>query len=123
MKFIGNWKVSNLAFDQQSAIFILSKQFPKEEQYSMTSQIRRSSRSICANIAEAYSKRRYTPHFISKLTDAEGENFETSVWLKIAFDCGYATEEQLLLILQSNEQIGKLLYFMIHNPQKFCYSG
>jgi four helix bundle protein len=123
MKNTGNWKVADLAFRQQSEIFVLSKQLPKEELYSLTTQVRRSSRSICANLAEAYSKRRYIAHFVSKLTDAEAENNETDVWLKIAFDCGYVSLDQLNPILMTNEQVGKLLYYMIHNPEKFCFLG
>jgi four helix bundle protein len=121
MKNTGNWKVSELAFLQQSEIFAITKQLPKEELYSLTSQVRRSSRAICANLAEAYSKRRYVAHFVSKLTDAEAENNETNVWLKIALDCEYVSTDQLRSVLRTNEQVGKLLYFMIHNPDKFCY--
>ena len=121
MKSIGNWKVANLAFLQQREIFAITKQFPKEELYSLTSQMRRSSRAICANLAEAYSKRRYVAHFVSKLTDAEAENNETNVWLKIALDCEYVSNDQLNSLLTTNDQVGKLLYFMIHNPDKFCY--
>ena len=121
MKNTGNWKVADLAFRQQSEIFALTKQLPKEELYSLTSQVRRSSRAICANLAEAYSKRRYMAHFVSKLTDAEAENNETDVWLKIAMECGYISPDQLQIIRKTNEQVGKLLYFMIHNPEKFCF--
>ena len=74
-------------------IFNVSKSFPLEEKYSLTDQIRRSSRSVCANIAEAYRKRRYPNHFISKLTDSDAENSETNVWLEFAFECNYITRE------------------------------
>jgi four helix bundle protein len=121
MKNTGNWKASDLAFLQQSEVFAITKQLPKEELYSLTSQVRRSSRAICANLAEAYSKRRYVAHFVSKLTDAEAENNETNVWLKIALDCEYVSADQLTGVLRTNEQVGKLLYFMIHNPEKFCF--
>jgi four helix bundle protein len=106
MKNTGNWKAADLAFRQQSEIFVLTKQLPKEELYSLTTQVRRSSRSICANLAEAYSKRRYLARFVSKLSDAEAENNETYVWLKIAFDCGYVSLDQLKPILKTNEQVG-----------------
>jgi four helix bundle protein len=78
-------------------IFDLSKSFPKEEKYSLTDQIRRSSRSVCANIAEAYRKRDYPKHFHSKLTDTDAENSETQTWLEIAFACGYITRETFIL--------------------------
>ena len=70
-------------------IFEVSKQFPSEEKYSLTDQIRRSSRSVCANLREAWAKRRYPAHFTSKLTDCDGENSETDSWLDFALDCGY----------------------------------
>jgi four helix bundle protein len=73
------------AFDLSMEIFRLSKSFPTEEKYSLTDQIKRSSRSACSNIAEAYRKRRYIAHFISKLTDSDGENSETNVWLEFAY--------------------------------------
>ena len=82
------------AFENGMDIFELSKQFPKEETYSLTDQIRRSSRSVNANIAEAYRKRRYPKHFISKLTDADGENSETAVWLNYALSCKYITNQE-----------------------------
>ena len=77
------------SFDLAMSIFEVSKSFPKEETYSLTDQIRRSSRSVCANISEAYRKRRYPKHFISKLTDADGENSETNTWLDFALACYY----------------------------------
>lgn len=79
------------SFDLAMQIFEISKKFPKEEVYSLTDQIRRSSRSVTANIAEAYRKRKYIKHFISKLTDADAENSETVVWLDFAFSCKYIT--------------------------------
>jgi four helix bundle protein len=74
-------------------IFNVSKSFPPDEKYSLTDQIRRSSRSVCANIAEAYRKRRYINHFISKLTDSDAENSETNVWIEFAYTCEYISEE------------------------------
>lgn len=82
-----------MGFQLSMEIFQLSKSFPVEEKYSLTDQIRRSSRSVCANIAEAYRKRRYVAHFISKLTDSDGENSETNVWLEFAYECNYINKE------------------------------
>ena len=86
--------VYNLAFEQARAVFGFSKKFPKEESYSLTDQIRRSSRSVCANLAESWRKRRYEAAFISKLSDAEAEAAETQVWLQFAVDCGYIDRDQ-----------------------------
>src|SRR5258706_14280732 len=86
-------KVYKLAFEQAMDIFEISKSFPKEEKYSLTDQVRRSSRSVCANLAEAYRKKRYPAHFISKLTDCDAENSETNVWIDFAFACQYINEE------------------------------
>lgn len=81
------------AFDLAMSIYEVSKLFPKEETYSLTDQIRRSSRSVNANISEAYRKRRYPKHFVSKLTDSDGENSETCTWLEFAFACKYISIE------------------------------
>ncbi len=83
-------------FDLAMSIFEISKSFPKEETYSLTDQIRRSSRSVPSNIAEAYRKRRYPKHFISKLTDADGENSETNTWLDFAHACNYIKKEETI---------------------------
>jgi four helix bundle protein len=112
-----------LAFKQQHEVFNLTKSFPKEEQYSLTSQIRRSSRSVCANLSEAFGKRRYSAHLISKLTDADAENYETETWLDIAKDCEYVEEQDILKIRDLNTQIGKLIYYMIQNVSKFSHEG
>lgn len=117
------WKVFYLAFKQQSEIFKITKQFPLAEQYSLTSQIRRSSRSVCANLAEAFGKRRYVAHLISKLTDADGENYETETWLDIAIDCEYVTKEETNSVREINKEIGKLLYYMIQNASKFSHQA
>lgn len=100
-------------------IFEISKSFPIEEKYSLTDQIRRSSRSVCANLAEAYRKRRYEKHFISKLTDADAENSETQVWLDFAKECDYISEEQCSSMENQSLEIGKLIQYMINNPGKF----
>jgi four helix bundle protein len=100
-------------------IYHLSKLFPQEEKYSLTDQVRRSSRSVCTNIAEAYKRRRYKDYFISKLNDAETENAETQVWLDFALACNYLTPEKYNELTNKNDEIGKLIWYMINNPDKF----
>jgi len=107
------------AFELSMHIFEVSKNFPKEETYSLTDQIGRSSHSVCANISEAYRKKRYPKHFISKLTDSDGENSETSTWLDFALACEYINHEQHLNCSDKNKEIGKLINYMIFNPDKF----
>lgn len=107
------------AFSLAMKIFQISKAFPKEETYSLTNQIRRSSRSVCANIGEAYRKRIYQKHFISKLTDSDAENTETIVWLEFAFACKYISEGEYSQLSNEAAEIGKLINYMIINPQKF----
>lgn len=114
-KLIVYRKAYKLAMD----IFKLSQNFPKEEKYSLTDQIRRSSRSVCANFGEAYRKRRYPKHFVSKLTDCDAENTETSIWLDFAISCHYIDENVYQPLFQETEEIGKLLNNMINNPGKF----
>jgi four helix bundle protein len=101
-------------------IFQLSKSFPKEEAYSLTDQVRRASRSIGAQIAEAWGKRRYERHFVSKLSDADAEQLETQHWTDVAFDCGYLTQEQQALVLGNLSEIGKMLHSMIAKASQFC---
>ena len=101
-------------------IFELSASFPREEVYSLTSQIRRSSRSVGAQIAEAWAKRRYEKHFISKLTDADGEQMETQHWLESAVDFGYLSKEQIKNPLALCVEIGRLLGGMIAKAHLFC---
>ena len=108
-----------MGFQLSMEIFQLSKSFPIEEKYSLTDQIRRFSRSVCANIAEAYRKRRYVAHFISKLTDSDGENSETNVWLEFAYECNYINKEVFLDLSGKTQEVGKLINFMINNPEKF----
>ena len=107
------------AFDLAMLIYEVSKSFPKEETYSLTDQIRRSSRSVNANISESYRKRRYPKHFISKLTDADGENSETNTWLDFALACNYISLEQHIDLSNQGIEIGKLINYMINNPGKF----
>lgn len=106
-------------FDLAMRIYNISKGFPKEEKYSLTDQIRRSSRSVCSNLAEAYRKRNYPKHFASKLTDSDGENSETLVWLEFALACKYIDEETFYILQTENQEIGKLINYMILNPKKF----
>ena len=112
-------KVFKLAFEQAMDIFETSRSFPKEEIYSLTDQIRRSSRSVCTNLAEAYRKKRYPAHFISKVTDSDGENSETGVWFDFAFACKYIAQQKHEGLILRNEGIGRLLNHMINNPDKY----
>ena len=107
------------AFSSAMKIFKISKKIPKEEVFGLTSQIRRSSRSVCSNFAEGYRKRKYEAHFISKLTDADMENKETQVWLDFALACEYITTIEYNDLYNETEEVGKLLSFMIENPSKF----
>lgn len=107
------------AFELSMQIFEISKKFPKEETYSLTDQIRRSSRSVCANLAESYRKRVYYKHFMSKVTDAQMENSETEVWLDFAVACEYVSQEQYQKLLDLNDEVGKLLHHIYNNPEKY----
>lgn len=113
-------KVFQLAYKLAMEIFRLSKSFPKEELYSLTDQIRRSSRSVAANVAEGFRKRRYPNHFVSKLTDCDAEATETQVWIDFAFDCGYLSEENRDLLTTGYEEIGKMLSGMMADPNRFA---
>ena len=101
-------------------VFEVSKSFPKEEMYSLTNQVRRSSRSIGAQIAEAWAKRRYKKHFISKLTDADGEQLETQHWMDIAEDCEYISSAEAARINEKLAEIGKMLNSMMTKADVFC---
>lgn len=107
------------AFDLAMKIFDMTKTFPKEETYSLTDQIRRSSRSVCTNLSEAYRKRLYPRHFVSKLTDSDAENSETQVWLEFALTCKYIDQELFDEFTSLSIEIGKQINYMILNPQKF----
>ena len=106
-------------FEVAMEIFEVSKSFPKEETYSLTDQIRRSSRSVCANIAESYRKRVYPKHFHSKLTDCDAENSETQTWLEFAYACKYINENIFNELTEKNKEVGKLINYMLLNPAKF----
>ena len=112
-------KVYHLSYQLAMEIFHLTKNFPKEEIYSLTDQIRRSSRSIPTNIAEAYRKRIYPKNFISKLSDADGETSETQVWLEFSRDCGCISAEKCNELLIRYEEVGKMLGGMMANPERF----
>jgi four helix bundle protein len=108
------------AFGLAMDIFEISKRFPKEETYSLTDQIRRSSRSVYANFAEAYKRRKYPNHFLSKLTDCDAENAETAVWLNFSLACNYITEIEHNKLLSQKTEIGRLLGDIFRNPQKYA---
>jgi four helix bundle protein len=112
-------KVYQKAFRLAMDIFKLTKSFPDEEKYGLTSQILRSSRSVCSSIAEAYRKRKYPAHFVSKTTDADMENSETQVWLDFSLSCKYINKQMYLEFTERSEEIGKMLNHMIENPQKY----
>ncbi|QTD38884.1 four helix bundle protein [Polaribacter batillariae] len=107
------------SFTLSMKIFEISKSFPKEERYSLTDQIRRSSRSVSANISEAYRKRQYPKHFSSKLTDSDAENSETLTWLMFALECKYIDKGTFENLSAENSEVGKLINYMINNPGKF----
>jgi four helix bundle protein len=109
------------AFELQQAIFELSKTWPKSETYSLTDQIRRSSRSIGSNIAEAWAKRRYPAHFVSKLTDSDGELQETLHWLSSAGACGYIDHDASATLLAKAETVGRQIGSMINKHESFCF--
>ena len=110
-------EVYQRAFDAAMTIFEQSKGFPKEERYSLTDQIRRSSRSVCANLAEAWRKRRYEAAFISKLSDAETEAAETQVWLEFAVKCGYLPAEPTRQIYREYDKVLRTIVGMINHPE------
>ena len=115
-------KVYKLSYKLAMEIFHISKKFPKEERYSLTDQIRRSSRSIPTNIAEAYRKRRYPKHFLSKLSDSDSELAETIVWLDFSKDCEYINENEHDYFIKKYEEVGKMLGGMINKSEKFAIS-
>jgi len=100
-------------------VFALSKGFPKEETYALTGQIRRSSRSVCMNLREAWAKRRYRAHFISKLTDCDGENSETDTSLDFARGCGYLNDEEHQRLADACAEVGRMRGAMLQTPDPF----
>jgi len=111
--------VYQTAYQLAMGVFHATKAFPVEERYALTSQIRRSSRSICLNLREAWAKRRYEAHFISKLTDCDGENGETETALQFGLDCGYLTLAQHKELSGRCYEVGRMLGSMILNPRPF----
>jgi len=107
------------SFELSMSIFKMTKSFPSEEKYSLTDQIRRSSRSVSANLAEASRKIRYEKHFILKLTDCDSENAETQSWLEYSLACEYISEELFLELTSKSLEVGRLINYMINNPDKF----
>ena len=107
------------AFDLAMQIFEISKTFPKEECYSLTDQVRRSSRSVCANFWEAYRRRKYIAHFKSKLSDCDAEHTETEIWIEFAKSCNYLNEEQYKDLIDKSEEIGRLLGAILREPSKY----
>ncbi|HWZ14245.1 MAG TPA: four helix bundle protein [Mucilaginibacter sp.] len=112
-------KVYQLSFEAAREIRLISMKFPKEETYSLVDQIRRSSRSVCVNIGEGYRKRIYPKHFTSKMTDADGEATETSIWLDFALDCNYIDLTTFKALQDKYSEIGRMLNSMAQHPEKF----
>ena len=112
--------VYKLSRDLSLSIYEMTKRFPSEEKFSLTDQIRRSSRSVGAQIAEAWAKRRYKKHFISKLTDADGEQQETQHWIEVACDCGYIDLNESEDLIDQYKILGKMIGTMINKASKFC---
>lgn len=108
------------SYDLSVKVFHTTKKFPPDEKYSLTDQIRRSSRSISSNIAESWAKRKYPKAFVNKLSDALGEEFETEVWLEMARDLNYIGNEELKEFMNQYEEVRKMLISMMQNPGKFC---
>jgi four helix bundle protein len=111
--------VHRKSFDTAMSIFAQSRKFPKEERYSLTDQIRRSSRSVCANLAEAWRKRRYPAAFISKLSDSESEAAETQVWLEFAVKCNYLNRDMAVTLYKSYDETLRMLVVMINHPESW----
>jgi four helix bundle protein len=114
-------KVFKLAYKLVMEIFELTKSFSKEEKYSLTDQIVRSSRSVTSNIAEAWKKRRYPKSFISKTMDSAGEAGETEVWLSYALDCGYVDLKKYDYFMDGYDEVNRMLFGMVDKHEKFCF--
>jgi len=116
-------RVYQAAYQLATEIFHLSKSFPADEKFALTSQIRRSSRSVCLNLREVWAKRRYEAHFVSKLTDCDGENGETDSSLDFARDCQYISGQKHAELTGRCSEIGKMLGVIMRNPKPFLISG
>ena len=115
-------RVYQSAFSLQQRVFKLTKEFPREELYSLTDQIRRASRSVGANIAEAWQKRRYPASFVSKLSDSDSEQAETQHWIETAFACEYINEKVKTDLMEKCLEVGRMLGKMMAEPEKFCHT-
>lgn len=111
--------VFNLSYDLAKRIHFISKEFPRDEIFGLTSQIRRSSRSVCVNIVEAYRKKIYPNHFRSKISDADAECSETIIWLRMAKDFNYIGEPIYLELSEEYKRIGRMIGSMIRHPERF----
>ncbi len=107
------------AFAMAMEIYRISKSFPSEEKYSLTDQVRRSSRSVCSNLAESYRKRQYRAHFLSKISDADMENSETEVWIDFALRCNYITIDAHKELIDKSTEVGRMLSYMTLHPERF----
>ncbi|HLK31304.1 MAG TPA: four helix bundle protein [Puia sp.] len=119
---MGDYKdliVYQKAYALAMEVFEISKIFPKEERFSLTDQIRRASRSVCANLGEAYRKRKYKAHFLLKLSDSETENTENQIWLDFSNSCKYLSNETYQGLSTKNSEVGKMIWYMMNNPDKF----
>lgn len=125
MKYKGykDLKVYKLAYKLAMDIFQITRSFPKDEKYSLTDQITRSSRSVTSNLAEAWKKRRYVKMFVSKVVDAAGEAGETEVWLNYSLDCGYIMKDKYDYFIEGYDEVNRMLYGMIDKSEKFCQSS
>jgi len=108
------------AYKLAMSVFKITKDFPKEEKYSLTDQIRRSSRSVTSNLAEAWAKKIYIKSFVSKLSDSLGEEYETEAWLDYSRDCEYIDIETYKELMNGYDEVRKMLISMINHPEKFC---
>ena len=120
VKSFRDLEVYKLSREVTREVYVMTKGFPVMERYSLTDQIRRSSRSVGAQIAESWGKRRYEQHFISKLTDADSEQLETQHWIEISEECSYINSEKAKSTLQKCESIGKMIQSMIDKSSIFC---
>lgn len=120
IKTFRDLRVYKVAFELQQAVFRISKKWPREEAYALTDQARRSSRAIGANVAEAWAKRKYPAHFLSKLTDSDGELQETAHWIATAAHCEYVTREEHADLAAACQQIGGMLGTIMAKHEKFC---
>jgi len=114
-------EVYQLAYGIAMEVFEISRSWPREERYALTDQVRRCSRAVCANLREAWAKRRYPAHFISKLTDADAENSETDTWLDFAKDSGCLSPDQHECLSNKVSQVGRMLGAILRSPNSFCH--